>query len=166
MNGVTTRYRSDCSYSLVPTSAGAPPPLTSSPPFFLSWTEELVKASTCAHDRRLYAVSGGWLNSLSTSVRACRRLYFFRKEFCTRNVEGWYRRLKINLSSAIVTVRLQYLLLVNILTSLELFNYALGVVFTDDEVSHFIGLLREMCIIRTQAAKSDELGKWDTVFGC
>ena len=35
----------------------------------------------------------------------------------------------------------------------------------DEEVSHFIGLLREIRIIRTQAAKYAELGKWDTVFG-
>ena len=41
----------------------------------------------------------------------------------------------------------------------------LGVVSIDEEVSHFIGLLREICIIRTQAAKSEELGKSDTVFG-
>ena len=52
---------------------------------------------------RLYAISGGWLKILATSVCACRRLQFFRMMFCTRNVEGWYRRLKISLSSAAVT---------------------------------------------------------------
>ena len=51
---VCYRFRSDCSYSLVPASAGVPPP---TPPysltlFFLSRTEEPAKAGTCARDRR------------------------------------------------------------------------------------------------------------------
>ena len=45
------RFWSDCSYSLVPASAGGPP-LLPPPLFFLFRTEEPTKASTCAHDRR------------------------------------------------------------------------------------------------------------------
>ena len=52
---------------------------------------------------RLYATSGGWLMILSTAVCACRRLKFFRMMFHTQNVEGCYRRLKINQSSVAVT---------------------------------------------------------------
>ena len=49
------RFRSDCSYSLVPASAGgAPltPPLTPHLFSFLSQTEEPANAGTCACDRR------------------------------------------------------------------------------------------------------------------
>ena len=46
-----------------------------------------------------------------------------------------------------------------------MFYYALGVVSIDEDVSHFIGLVHEIRIIQTQAAKSEELGKWDIVFG-
>ena len=38
---------------------------------------------------RLYAISGGRLKILATSVRACRRLQFDRKILRTRIVEGW-----------------------------------------------------------------------------
>ena len=43
-------FRSDCSYSLVPASAGGSPLLP--PSFFLSRIEEPAKAGTCACDRR------------------------------------------------------------------------------------------------------------------
>ena len=42
------RFQSDCSYSLVPASAGGPPLLP--PPFFFPVLEP-VKVGTCAHDR-------------------------------------------------------------------------------------------------------------------
>ena len=35
----------------------------------------------------------------------------------------------------------------------------------DEEVSHFIGFLFEICIIRPQVVRSEELGEWDAVFG-
>ena len=38
---------------------------------------------------RLYAISGGRLKILATSVRACRRLQFDRMILRTRIVEGW-----------------------------------------------------------------------------
>ena len=50
---------------------------------------------------RLYVI-GRWLKILAASVRACRRLQFFRMMHHTRIVEVWYR-FKISLSPAAVT---------------------------------------------------------------
>ena len=82
--------------------------------------------------------------------------------FRTRIVEGWYRRVEIILSSAAVT-QLGFNICcrgISLTKSVAFFYYALGVVSIDEEVSHFIGLLREICIIRTQAAKSEGVGIW------
>ena len=38
---------------------------------------------------RLYAISGGWLKILATSVRACKRLQFDKMILRARIVEGW-----------------------------------------------------------------------------
>ena len=47
------QLQSDCSYSLVPASAGSPPLLPSPFFFVLSRTEEPAKAGICASDRRV-----------------------------------------------------------------------------------------------------------------
>ena len=62
------------------------------------------------------------------------------------------------------TVRLQYVLSESVNYIYSSFYCALGVVSIDEEVSHFIGLLFEVCIIRTHANKFEELEKSDNIF--
>ena len=67
-----------------------------------SWLQGVVPgvlvAGCCSFDHTymswilvscLYAISGGQLKILATSVRACRRLQFDRRILCTEIVKGW-----------------------------------------------------------------------------
>ena len=77
-------------------------------------------------------------------------------------VEGWYRRLEISLSSAVVT-QLGCNICCPRISFKAFFSMLLGVVFTDEEVSHFISILCKICIIWTQLMKAEELWKWNGI---
>ena len=64
----------------------------------LGHTSMSRKFVTCS-----YAIGGGWLKSVATSIHVCRRIQFFRMILHTRIAKGLYRRLEISLSSAAVT---------------------------------------------------------------
>ena len=83
----------------------------------------------------VYAISGGWLK--------------MQKMFRTRNVERWYRTLRISLTSTAVTQLGCNICCrgISLTKCRAFFNYALRVVSIDEEVSHFIGLFHEICII-------------------
>ena len=68
------RFRSDCSYSLVPPVQAVPPPLTPSPNFFLSLTEEPAKACICICTRDMRALQQLALNvHVKRSYLTCER---------------------------------------------------------------------------------------------
>ena len=97
---------------------------------------------------RLYAISGGRLKILATSIRTCRRLQFDRMILRTQVVEQWKRRLMIGLYSAAV-----------LLLGCSVFCRGMGLTWSrafltvfcvsslKKEVGHFLSFFFEVCIV-------------------